>query len=518
MSAQVWARPDLSRQPHLKDLNDSLHDLRLNAGLPSARGIRDRIGKDTQNFYIVNHQAILDAFQKPDLPQLARLDLIVRALSEIARHDEDVTADRFDGLWKLAASEAVTQAHTGVPEDATEQDEDAEDDAPGDLSLESLKALIINAAQSLWDDKDALRVFLGVVRRSEGFAKMADALEEHRPANATFYGVQSHEFAVANSSARSELVALHRLLRTHRLKNRWSFTDLEHETRISAHRWIRWYTLDELPDREALIAFSNAARLQLEDRTMMLGLWNTARENLDRRARLEALPSTIGFDEAWEMRPSTASRLWVLAGVGGDPLAAHGPDLATGTVPAFTIAGPAGSGRSTALTTVARSLMAGGVRILLIAPLPSPLRALAGQGSVMGCIDREDFERREVEEALDTATREDPVVVVMDDAEVLSDSGASSVLRHLLLHGFDEGTALVAASEEQGLDQSLKWLSELTKAHRGLLLAPQVSTSGRLIGSASVGLSSVSERPAPGRGWLHLGEGTLLAVAVPRSS
>lgn len=43
---------------------------------------------------------------------------------------------------------------------------------------EHLKSLIISTAQELWEDQDALGKFLGVVRRSEGFAKLADSLEQ----------------------------------------------------------------------------------------------------------------------------------------------------------------------------------------------------------------------------------------------------------------------------------------------------------------------------------------------------
>ncbi|MFD5065882.1 hypothetical protein [Streptomyces sp. NPDC058394] len=59
-----------------------------------------------------------------------------------------------------------------------------------------LKSLIISTAQTLWEDKEALGKFFDVVRRSEGFAKMADTLEqsEVRPAKPTFYGVKSKEF------------------------------------------------------------------------------------------------------------------------------------------------------------------------------------------------------------------------------------------------------------------------------------------------------------------------------------
>jgi hypothetical protein len=517
MSAQLWTRPDLSRQPRLKELNDGLHDLRLDAGLPSARGIRDRIGRDAEGVWIVNHQAILDIFQKADLPAQGRLDLIVRALAEMAFQGDDTVAEHFMALWKLAVSETVAQAHADLPNDVTEPAGEADDGSHVDVALESLKALIINTAQSLWDDKDALRVFLGVVRRSDGFAKMADALEEHRPANATFYGIQSSEFAVTRSAARLELVTMHRHLDKHRLKLRWSFTDLERETRVSADRWIEWYTHEGLPDREALVAFSHAARLHLEDRTLLLGLWNAAHEALERQSRLEALPSDIGFDEAWALRPPSLPRLWALAGVGGDPLSAHGPDLAAGTAPAFTIIGPAGSGRSTALTTLAHSLLMSGTKLLLIAPRPSPLRALAGERSVLDCFVEDNVRQRELEQVLDAAARDDPVIVVMDDAEVLADCDASSALKRLLQHGFNEGAALIAVRDEQKAGYRSTWQNELAKVHRGLLLAPRDSASGRLIGGSSE-TSLISAPSVPGRGWLHLGDGDLLAVAVPQWS
>jgi hypothetical protein len=515
VSAQLWARPDLSQQPRVKELNTALHDLRTDAGLPSARGIRDRIGKDAQGFWIVNHQAVLDAFQKADLPHWGRLDAIARALAEIGGHEEDAVADRFKKLWTLAVTETVAQAHEGLPGSAAEPDGEAVDDVQSDTALESLKALIINAAQSLWNDKDALRVFLGVVRRSEGFAKMADALETHRPANATFYDVRSQEFEVARSSARGDLYAVHHCLEEHRLRHQWTFTDLEHRTRIPADKWIRWYTQNELPEREALIAFSNAAHLQGEGHALLLGLWNAAHETLERQSRHDALPLSFDFEKAWGMRPPAAPRLWALVGVGGDPLTAYGPDLAAGPAPVFIIAGPVGSGRSTALKTIARSLLESGAKLLLVAPRPSPLRELADHQSVLGCLTRDNLGHQELAEVLDAASQDEPVVVMMDDAEVLADCDAHPVLRRLLRGGFAEGAALVVAGDEQEIRNGIGWQSELTRAHRGLLLAPQGPRSGELIGSASA-TSLVSDSSVPGRGWLHLGDGRLLAVTVPR--
>ncbi|MEU4352268.1 hypothetical protein [Streptomyces sp. NPDC023838] len=553
--AQPWKRPDLADQPDLKKLNDELHDLRLDAGLPSARAIRDRVGKDVQDYWIVNHQAVLDTFQKPDLPPWGRLELIARVLAEFARHsDVDAQVDRFKALWKQVVRETVAQASVHPPADTTasagdgdvndatapseglpKQDAGApggqaaeeppagketpanasQDSAQFNYAHESLKGLILNAAQALWHDKDALRVFLGVVRRSEGFVRMADAAEEQRPANATFYGVKSREFEVDRSPARMELVTLHRRLDEHRLKRKWSFTDMEEQTGISSDAWIRWYTHDELPEREALVAFSHMASLTQEDHVLLLGLWDAAHDALEVQQRTASLPSSISFDEAWTMRDPAAPRLWALAGVGGDNLAAYGPDLASGTAPAFVVAGPAKSGRSTALVNIARSLLASGAQLALATPRPSPLRKLADRDGVVACFDQGDIGHDELEEALSVASAEEPVVVVMDDAEVLGECDARRVLRNLLEHGFEEGLALVLAGDEDKLGPSYPWLGKAKRAHRGLLLSPQERHAGDWIG-IKTGDSVVGRPLAPGRGWLHLGDGRLVAVAVPR--
>ncbi|MEU0521595.1 hypothetical protein [Streptosporangium sp. NPDC006007] len=554
--AQPWKRPDLAAQPYLKKLNDELHDLRLDAGLLSARTIRDRIGEDAQGYWIVNHQAVLDSFQKPELPPLSRLEVIVGALTEAARrNDVDGEVDRFKDLWTQAARETVAQAsvHPPIDSPASNSDDAAhgvaeafedllmrgiEDTNGGTTRVppvgpdtptnaghiaaaqfnyaeESLKGLIINAAQALWHDKDALRVFLGVVRRSEGFAKMADAVEEQRPANATFYGVKSREFEVEHSVAQLELVRLHNVLDEHRLKRKWSFTDMEDQTGVSADAWIRWYTYDELPKREALVAFSHVAHLMPEDHILLLGLWDAAHDALERQKRSDAMPSRISFDEAWAMRDLSASRLWALAGVGDDGLTVYGPDLACGTAPAFVVAGPARSGRSTALVNISRSLLEAGTRVVLAAPRPSPLRELADRDGVVACFVGGDIGHDELKEALSAASSEGPIVVVMDDAEVLDKCDARRLLSDVLQHGFDKGMALVLGGNENELQPSLYWLHGVRRAHRGLLLSPQERNAGDLIG-IKTGDSIINSPVTPGRGWLHLGDGRLLAVTVPR--
>ncbi|MGW2948050.1 hypothetical protein [Streptomyces sp. NPDC001226] len=553
-AAQPWKRPELADQPLLKKLNDELHDLRLDAGFPSARAIRDRVGRDAQGYWIVTHQAVLDAFQKSDLPQLGRVELIVGVLADDARRtDAGREVDRFKSLWKRAVEETISQASVRPPADAAspvnepdtedwaEPFEDARnqdtrntggsaeegpsadtetpfsaDEATAQFNYaeESLKGLIINAAQALWDDKDALRVFLGVVRRSEGFVKMADAVEERRPANATFYGVESREFEVDASPARSELVAFRRCLNEHRLKLKWSFTDMETQTGVSADAWIRWYTHDELPEREAVVAFAHMAHLTLENHVLLLGLWDAAYEVLNAQKRSDVLPSAISFEEAWAMRDHATPKMWALAGVGGDDVVVHGPDLASGTAPAFVVAGPAGSGRSTALVNVALSLLATGTRLVLAAPRPSPLRELADRGGVMECFTQGDIKQDRLQEILSAASPEEPIVIVMDDAEIFAECHAWRLLKDLLQHGFDEGTALVLGGDEEELRSGFRWLDKVRMAHRGLLLSPQKWNSGDLIGIRTG--RSINGPVTPGRGWLHLGDGKLLAVTVPR--
>ncbi|MFB6520082.1 AAA family ATPase [Streptomyces sp. NPDC056401] len=549
-----WRKPDLQERPVLKRLNDDLHDLRLDAGLPSARTIRDRVGKDAQDYWIVNHQSVLDTFQRPDLPKLGRLELIVAVLAEDSgRGEPDHEVKRFKNLWKQAYDETVTQASVQPPTESTlsdvsdearsptdhadgsadrdaegthqqgAQDTSAEAVGPPDAdhvaahvnyAEESLKGLIINAAQALWNDKDALRIFLGVVRRGEGFISMADAAAETRPANATFYGVKSTEFEVAPSSARHELVMLHRLLDEHRTKRQWSFTYLGEKTGISSDAWIRWYTHDELPYREAVVAFSHVAHLGLEDHVLLLGLWEAAHAALEAQEGFEDLPERITFDEAWLMRDPAAPTSWALTGVTGEEPRACGPDLATGTAPAFVVVGPPGSGRSTALVTIARALVGSNARVVLVAPKASPLRDLIGQSGVLDCFVRDTLSPDELEGALSSASPEEPVVVVIDDAELLDKCEASSLLKSVVHHGFEEGTALVVSCREDKLPFGFGWLEETKKGHRGLLLSPQERSTGDLVG-IRIGDSITGWPIAPGRGWLHLGDGKLVPVAVP---
>ena len=137
--------------------------------------------------------------------------------------------------------------------------------------------------------------------------------------------------------------------------------------------------------------------------------------------RVDLLPARISFDEAWRLRPPGTGPLWALAGVGGDELTALGPDLSAGT-PAFIVAGPARSGRSSILLAMTRSLLAGGAQVILVTPRPSPLRSLAAAPGVRRSFEQSDLGTDELAAALAALTG--PGAVVIDDADLLADCEA----------------------------------------------------------------------------------------------
>ncbi|MDX3260175.1 FtsK/SpoIIIE domain-containing protein [Streptomyces sp. MI02-2A] len=232
--------------------------------------------------------------------------------------------------------------------------------------------------------------------------------------------------------------------------------------------------------------------------------------------RVDVLPSRISFEDAWAMRDpaATSAPLWALAGVGGDELTAFGPDLAQG-VPAFVIGGPAKSGRSTMLLSFARSYLAKGVRLVIAAPRLSPLRELDGQEGVLKVFTGRDVNEDELEELVDTATPQDPIVVLVDDAEVLDDCDAEDVFKHIVERGAEEGLAVVIAGDEDEIcDGFSGWQVDAKKARRGILLSPQESSSGDLIGVRTT-RSMVGGPIAPGKGMLHIGDSKLRTVVIP---
>ena len=231
--------------------------------------------------------------------------------------------------------------------------------------------------------------------------------------------------------------------------------------------------------------------------------------------RVDVLPSRLSFTDAWQMRDTDAARnpLWALVGVGGDELTGYGPDLSDG-LPAFIIGGPGKSGRSTLLLTFARGYQQQGVKLVVAAPRPSPVRELAGGEGVLRMFTDSDIPADELAKALEEAEGS-PLVVLVDDAELLRDCDAKDVFKEIIARGSDHGRAVVIAGGEEDICSGFSgWQVDAKKARRGVLLSPQQTMSGDLIGTR-LSRSSVGGQVTPGRALLHLGDGEPKTVTVP---
>jgi DNA segregation ATPase FtsK/SpoIIIE, S-DNA-T family len=230
--------------------------------------------------------------------------------------------------------------------------------------------------------------------------------------------------------------------------------------------------------------------------------------------RVDAMPSTISFDEAWSLaggvRP--ASPLWALAGVGGDELTAHGVDLgAEGG--GFVIGGPAKSGRSTALVAMARSLLAGGAAVVAVCPRPSPLSGLDRVPGVLG-VFRGIPPAGDVTAVLDQANG--AVAVLVDDAEVFSRSEADEAVKAFLRASPPGRVAVVVAGQIDEMKNELRGvIVEAKKAKVGLLLSPTSTLDGELV-SLRLARNLVGRTP-PGRGILAV-HGDATVVQVPQAT
>ncbi|UGQ10370.1 cell division protein FtsK [Yinghuangia sp. ASG 101] len=235
---------------------------------------------------------------------------------------------------------------------------------------------------------------------------------------------------------------------------------------------------------------------------------------------VDVLPSHIAFTAAWSLRgrggmPAEAGPLWGMVAVGGDTLTALGPDLAVGT-PAFVIAGPAQSGRSTALASAAKAYLAAGTEVIVLAPRASPLRGLRETPGVAAVFDGPDVPAADFLAAVDALTG--PGVVLVDDAELLRDCEAGPDLARLTRRSLRPDVGLILAGDADSICVGFSgWQVEAKKARRGLVLSPQNTMDGDLIG-VRLPRAFVGHPVQPGRGVLHLGDGEQVVVQVPATT
>jgi len=230
-----------------------------------------------------------------------------------------------------------------------------------------------------------------------------------------------------------------------------------------------------------------------------------------RPARVDVLPVRIMVREVVRLtdRPLPGTPMWALVGVGGDELGPVGVDLDEDG-PGFVVGGPARSGRSTSLLTIARSLLEGGSELVIVTPRPSPLRRLAGVPGVLGVLTGTPTEQ-EVHGLLDQALG--PVAVVVDDGELLVEAPCVGAFEAVLREGRDGQRALVVGGTTGEMVTGYRgYVVEARKTKSGVLLNPEHPMDGELLGIRPP-RSAVGPMPK-GRGLLVL-RASYVPVQVP---
>jgi len=229
--------------------------------------------------------------------------------------------------------------------------------------------------------------------------------------------------------------------------------------------------------------------------------------------RVDELPAALSLEQAMQLTGSEQhGPMWALVGVGGDQLTAQGIDLER-DAPTFVVAGPARSGRSTVLATMAVSLLGAGSEVVLLCPRPSPLRALAGTPGVRAVLTNADVDESDLAPLLEPDGT--PVVLIIDDGEMLMDAPAKLWLRGYIRSATDNRRGLILGGNAAEICAGFTgWQVDLKKNRRGALLSPQNTIDGDLVGMR-VTRSMVSSKVVPGRALVHLGTGDLVTLQIP---
>jgi S-DNA-T family DNA segregation ATPase FtsK/SpoIIIE len=194
--------------------------------------------------------------------------------------------------------------------------------------------------------------------------------------------------------------------------------------------------------------------------------------------RVEPLPARVEVADLEAAAKETSSGPgWALVGVGGDELVPLGVDLDLDG-PAFVVAGPAGSGRSTTLSTMGRWLLGQGRRAVVVSHRRSPLRALSDEPGVLAVLGPADAP------ALEQHLAAQPdLVVLADDAETLQDCPVERPLSGLLRADATGGALLLLAGSSAEMGSSFRGLTvEARRGRTGLLLGALSPVDGDLFG------------------------------------
>ncbi|MFZ5872090.1 MAG: AAA family ATPase, partial [Actinomycetota bacterium] len=194
----------------------------------------------------------------------------------------------------------------------------------------------------------------------------------------------------------------------------------------------------------------------------------------------------------------------VVVGLGGEDVVPAALAVEDGA--RMVVAGPAGSGRSTALAVLGQGLRRAGRPVAVVAPRASPLVALAPD--VPAVTDVRDVDGlRQLCRPLGPGR---PVVLV-DDVGAVEGSAAEDVL----LEHLADGGGVVVAGDPTELGSRFRGLAaEARRGRTGLLLSPTGYADGDVLGVAVRRAGQVR----PGRGYLvRRGAAVPVQVALPEA-
>ncbi|MDX6275759.1 MAG: segregation ATPase FtsK/SpoIIIE, family [Frankiales bacterium] len=212
--------------------------------------------------------------------------------------------------------------------------------------------------------------------------------------------------------------------------------------------------------------------------------------------RVDPLPVSIDVISAELLRrkPRPEGRACVLLGVGGDELSPVDLDVVD-VSPAFVVAGPPRSGRSTALARIVSGLLGEGIAVAALLPRASAVAAVPGVVVLAG----------------DELTPPADHVLVCDDVE-LAEPGGLLLLEAALREARDGGPTVLLAGTTDDLAVGFRGpVVEARRSRCGLVLAPRTPHDGELLGTR-LPQPSAGEVP-PGRGMLVV-RGAVCALQV----
>jgi len=181
------------------------------------------------------------------------------------------------------------------------------------------------------------------------------------------------------------------------------------------------------------------------------------------------------------------------------------------SVPMFLVAGPMRSGRSTALATLLNAAREArpDAEAVLLAPRPSPLLDEvvwdeSARGPEACAALAEGLADRVRERIARDLTCGVPLIVVVDDAELLAEGSAASALEVVARRCWDSGVTLLVAAEAHAAARAFGWLGLLRAGKFGLLLRPDPDTDGEIFRTRLPRRRGYAF--PPGRGELVLGD------------